>query len=120
MPKITAENAREFARRSHAAQAAERERLKLAALASVPADLSPVEPSFEQECLARVRRQIRMVASMIDAERDPARLDRLTAAALRLSEMERKLAGRPDPGHLRPGPIKRASTHESCDPLPPS
>ncbi len=44
---------------------------------------------------------------MVNAERDPQRIDRLASAQLRLSEQERILAGRPLRGSRRPGPPAR-------------
>lgn len=50
-----------------------------------------------------MREQLDRLDTMLLAEKDAQKLDRLASAQLRLSEQERILAGRPLPGSRRPG-----------------
>ena len=59
---------------------------------------------FTARRLSRVRRQLRRIDAMLMHETDPAKLDRLAAASMRLSDQEFALANRPKPGQRRPGP----------------
>lgn len=113
------EKAREAARRSVEVRRAKAEQKRLDTLAAPPTDLPPVEETdgFTTERIARVRRQLRMIDSLIDHERDPQRLDRLASAQLRLSEQERVLSGRPLPGSRRPGRERTTRETRSASPL---
>jgi hypothetical protein len=110
--QFTPENARlmalrsaESRRRKKAAeqlrQAEEQERIRQAAQNPLPSD------AYVAQRLARVRAQLDRIDGMLLLELDPQRLDRLAAAAARLSEVERTLAGRPAPGAYRPSAPRR-------------
>ena len=87
MPFITSANASELARLGNATK-----RLR----AEQGIDL------FSARRLYRVRAQLRRVDRMLMLEQDPAKLDRLAAASMRLSDQEFALANRPKPGLLKP------------------
>lgn len=97
---FTKANAKAMAAKSHAAKA-QRKADRLKALAD---DAKPEPDSYRTERLARVRKQLSRLDSMMERESDPQKLDRLASAQYRLSEQERILAGRPNPGSLRPKP----------------
>ena len=92
-----------------AAELGRRGGLARMALLDRPADpAKPKRDPYLEKQLSRIRKQLDRLDAMAMRETDPLKLDRLAAAAWRVSERERKLAGRPDPGHLRPGPPKRS------------
>lgn len=95
--RFTPENAREMVakRMAKAAERKEREREALAREAMS-------DESYKGERLARVRKQLAKLDSLLEKETDPQKLDRLASAQYRLSEQERILAGRPLPGSHRP------------------
>ena len=78
-----------------------------AALASKP-PADPNEPDpYLLTRLLHVRQQLARLDSMLLAEMDPQRLDRLASASSKLSEVERQLSGRPAPGAYRPTTPRR-------------
>lgn len=105
MPQFTAANSRLMAQRAHEARrrnATEREAEP--ARPQPGPQISPQEPAldaFTRLRLERVRKQLEKIDEMIEEETDPARLDRLAAAASRLSEQERRYAGRSLPPTVR-------------------
>ena len=112
MPRIpfTAANARAMALLSHASTSARH--IPKAARDDLRTPPSTCD-NFTRRQLARVRKQIVILNHVLDQELrkpdpDPLKVERLTRSLTALSERERKLAGRPDPGHLRPGPPKRS------------
>ena len=75
----------------------------------------PLEPpdAYVARRLARVRVQLDRLDTMLLAENDAQKLDRLASAQLRVSEQERILAGRPLPGSFKPSHKKPASGPET-------
>lgn len=66
---------------------------------------------YREKRLARVRKLLDRIDKLAMEETDPKRSNELAGAALRWSEQERKLAGRPDPGSYRPSsPPKKAKS----------
>lgn len=61
---------------------------------------------YREKRLARVRKLLDRIDRLAMVETDPKKSNELAGAALRWSEQERKLAGRPDPGSYRPSPPK--------------
>lgn len=112
MPLFTAENAAEFGRRGNAALAAKRLREK--ALAADPAKETTQADEFRKLRLARVRRQIEMLDTLIEEELkrgedcDPGKIDRLASAAARLNELERQHSNRSLPPVLKAEPAKKS------------
>lgn len=103
----TPEQARAMAVASRSARI-ERARLKALLPAQVP--LEPAKsppPDFASLSLARVRAHVHNMHQVISCELtrvkpDAQRLNWLAAALERLAELERRLAGRPMPGTLKP------------------
>jgi hypothetical protein len=62
----------------------------------------PLLDDFCEKRIARVRKQLKKIDTMISQELDPQKLDRLASAQSRISEQERILSGRPLPGSRRP------------------
>lgn len=119
MPLITSENAAELGRKGalarlealakrKAEEQAENERL---------AKLSTEGPDYQQERLARVRKQLNKLDRMIEEEEDPQKLDRLASAQSRLAKQEQELSGRPLPGSLRPTKKPTARSSNIPDPV---
>jgi hypothetical protein len=129
-PLFTAETAAKYAQLSVAARKAKSEAAKLAALnptsITQPAEpqVAPFVPSqaetndFTKRRLMRVRKQLNMVDSMLEAVNDAddmsmeervAAVEKLQRAQNGLSEQERKLAMRPDPGSHRPSSPRRSA-----------
>lgn len=111
MPRVqwTVEQCREMGRKSAArTNALKAQRKAAAALAALnpppnpAATLADSPNAYVSARLARVRKQLDKLDSMIEAETDPQKLDRLAAAQERLSRQEHDLAGRPHAGNLRP------------------
>lgn len=104
MPVFTVESARIAALKSVAVRKERQQARKALALIPAPPPL-PTPSQTEIEIawrLSRTRKQIERIADLLDQERDPQKLDRLSAAWERLNRMEFALAGRPMPGQLRP------------------
>jgi hypothetical protein len=91
----------------------------------------PVEPAneateadeFRRMRLARVRAQLnaidKAIAGELAGDCDPAKLDRLASAAIRLNEQERQLSNRSLPPTLKAGPVPRAKRNqEAPEPSP--
>lgn len=76
-----------------------------ATLPSGPLALHP-DP-VAAELLAQTRAHLEHVRRLIPRTIAPDQLDRLASAWSKLAEVERKLAGRPDPGRLAPKPPAR-------------
>lgn len=118
MALFTAENAAEMARRGNIALAAKREREKVEALKP---ETEPREADeFRKMRLLRVRAQLLAVDKAIADEvakenLDPAKLDRLASAAIRLNEQERQLSNRSLPPTLKANqaPARRKSSAQS-------
>jgi hypothetical protein len=140
MTGITKENARAFAARGnavkrelkrlreerlgkidylldHAARIAqENDKLKVALAEATAQD----QDIYRTKRLGRVRKQLDLVDGMIEAEQDPAKLDRLASAQSRLSEQERQLSNRSLPPTLKAGPAprsKRSSVQSDPEPI---
>lgn len=94
--RFTAENAAEYAKKSHEPDSARFLRLL------TPAEEAQITSPFQKQRLSRVRAQLNRLDRMMMEETDPSKLDRIASAQARLSEQERLLAGRPSPGSLRP------------------
>jgi hypothetical protein len=82
-----------------------------------PQPVPELEPArdYEARRLHRTRAQLEILASLIDREMarrhpDPAKLDKFASALERLEEVERKMAGRPLPGSLKPGSAPSSAT----------
>ncbi len=117
MPRFNAANAREMAARSVALRrAAREERAAKAALLAEEAENSADYPAMR---LTRVRKQLNRIDELLLSEDDPAKLDRLAAASMRLAEQERILAGRPLPGSLKPQAVRSRRQTQSFEPLDP-
>lgn len=126
MTGITKDNAREFAAKGnqvkrelkrlreerlgkidylldHAARIAEEnDKLKVALAEATAQD----QDIYRTKRLVRVRKQLDLVDGMIEAEQDPAKLDRLASAQSRLSEQERQLSNRSMPPTLKASQVK--------------
>lgn len=103
--RFTSANAREMAAKGHAARRERIEQLRKAAEPDRNAD-----ESYKAQRLARVRKQLDRIDSLMEKEIDPQKLDRLASAQARLSEQERILAGRPLPGSHRPSRNPKSQT----------
>lgn len=84
--------------------------------------LDPAAESEEAEKhrklrLLRVRKQQDRVDEMLLVEDDPAKLDRLASAAIRLNEQERQLSNRSLPPTLKASVVK-SKRSQSSDPEP--
>lgn len=110
LTRITPERSRELNAIRWAKQA-ERE-----AKARIPVDLPPDLPEYQKKRLMRVREQLDRIDDLLLSEDDPAKLDRLAAASMRLAEQERILAGRPLPGSLKPQAAR--SRRQYREPMP--
>lgn len=112
MPLFTSETAREYGRRGNAARVLKRLREK--ALAADPAKENTEASEFRKLRLARVRRQIEMLDTLIEDELkkgedcDPGKIDRLASAAARLNELERQHSNRSLPPVLKAEPAKKS------------
>ena len=95
MHNINSQNAAEMQRRSTASVLAKR------ALAADPAARQKIAEKFYEQRLVRVRKQLEKVDGLIDIETDPAKIDRLASAAIRLSEQERQIVNRSLPPVVR-------------------
>jgi hypothetical protein len=118
MPRVlfTRESAREMARRSNEVQAAKRrERASIASPAAYAITTATPEPQYAAIRLIRVRGLLDRIDRMMAIEADPQKLDRLAAAADKLSQQECWLSGRPRPGVRKP---TRGRAY-SMDNLPP-
>lgn len=83
---------------------ARRQRQEAIRIALEEPDKAPLE--YAALRLVRVRKQLDRIDDLLMAEKDPAKLDRLAAASMRLSDQEFALANRPKPGQTRPAPDK--------------
>ena len=106
-PHFTKANASEYARKGNAIRWARYREPEPTPAISLPEPLRVADNSFQARRLERVRSQLELVDSAIEAEAglakpDGQRLNWLAQAQDRLSEQERKLAGRPLPGSRRP------------------
>jgi len=117
---FTPETARENAAKSVQARREKAERAKSdAIIAAQTRSESPLNPlptdPYAKARLIRVRTHLDRLDDLIQSETDPAKLDRLAAAADKLSQQECYLSGRPRPG------IRRVSSRDSQQqqPLPP-
>lgn len=103
MPYITAENARELARRSHLPTSA-RNRPKIAE--AVPEKIEQPASDFRDKILIRVRMNIEETMAMLEKEDDPKARESLSRSLGVLLEHEGHLSGRPRSGIAKPGPPK--------------
>jgi len=78
---------------------------------------APDHDTYSRQTLLRVRKQVKSVLGMLEAETDPQKIDRLASALARLSEIERQLANRPLPGSWKPERPARAK-QAWVDPTP--
>jgi len=115
MALFTAENAAEMAKRAAEAKLAAKEQTKLAALS--PETEADFAEKHRKLRLLRVRKQQERIDTMLLAESDPAKLDRLASAAIRLNEQERQLSNRSLPPTLKAGTVK-AKRNSSAPPEP--
>src|ERR1035437_908443 len=100
---FTAENARAYALKSHAADSARCRPTEPTANADDPAVIpADRDYSFTERRLMRVRMQLEKLDALAAVARNSKRLKELADATTRLSEQERILAGRPLPGSRRP------------------
>ena len=117
MARFTAANSREMAARSAAARkAAKTQRCaERASAAQVPPyqRAGTGEDGFAARRLARVSNQIERVNSMIDRERDPSRLERLTRALSVLYNLDTQLRR---PAGDSKGRLSRAAQRENSRP----
>jgi len=79
---------------------------------------APTIDRFASDRLARVRKQLIKLDSMLshacdDPDLDASHIDKFASAIARLSEIERQLADRPLPGSRRPAPEKSAQSRAS-------
>jgi hypothetical protein len=117
MPRFSRENAREMSARGNvvrwsrwrAAQPA------TATTSATPAPLPAPEQQYSATRLTRVRMLLDRLDQLLATETDPQKLDRLAAAADKLSQQECWLSGRPRPGVRKP---TRATTWSRSE-LPP-
>lgn len=110
MALFTAETAREFAAKAHEARrrkTAEREAMRsIGEQAPQPfpqkTPQNPAPDGFVRVRLERVRKHLDKIDRMMEAETDPAKIDRLAAASSKFEEQERRLSDRSLP------PVRRA------------
>lgn len=121
MARFTAANAREMAAKAHAAR---RQRLANGELAGEtfpqPPQTAPhgAADDYMARRLARVRTQIERLSAMLDKEKEPQKIDRLTAALERVSKLEFAYANRPMPGTWKPAPQRsQRDSRPSAEPL---
>lgn len=114
MALFTSANAAEMAKRAAEAKLAAKEQTKLAALS--PETESVFADQHRKLRLLRVRKQLEKIDKMFEAEMDPAKLDRLASAAIRLNEQERQLSNRSLPPTLKAGAIKSKRPSSSSEP----
>jgi len=114
----TSETARKAAALSALSRQARRQRLE-ALEATLPraAFNEGSADEWARERLACVRRQLRKADSLFERTTDAHDLGRLVSAICRLSEVERKLAGRPLPGSRRPGRERARPAMPIAEPL---
>ena len=118
MALFTQETASEMGKRSVKSRLARiqaEERIHAEALERYYANLTkPLEPdTYIEKRIARVRLQLNRIDEKLMTEENPQAIDRLAAAAARLSEQERILAGRPLPGSHRPVRAPRSKPGDS-------
>lgn len=110
--RFTKENAREMGRRGGIARkryvqlALERQTAERLAIERAAENPLPPE-QYLQTRIARIRAQLDRLDEMLLDETDPQKLSWLATCTAKLSEQERILAGRPNPGHLRPSAPRR-------------
>lgn len=88
-------------------------------------NLRGVEPDVEAQMtedfrrlrLARVRKQLLEIDRMMTEEIDPAKLDRLASASIRLNEQERQLSNRSLPATIKSGNVKQARRTGPSSPI---
>ncbi len=119
MPFINAENAADLARKSWDARRQAKAAAEQAEQQKHEQKLLP-QDDYIQRRIARVREQIEMLSDMLDQEEDPNKLDRLASAIDRLDEMERKHAGRPLPGSLKPSQPRQQQRSATVEPIGPA
>ena len=117
MALFTAENAAEMQRRGVEAKLSAKEERIVEAL-SVEVESQNAEKHRKLRLL-RVRKQQERVDAMLLVETDPAKLDRLASAAMRLNEQERQLSNRSLPPVIKASPARtKKSTSNSPAPEP--
>jgi hypothetical protein len=111
---FTAENAREMATRGTRAKGKMATRIR--ELERTCEDLrralhqqTDTPEEYLTKRIGRVRAQLDRLDEMLLVECDPQKLSWLATTSAKLSETERILAGRPNPGHLRPTTIRRGA-----------
>jgi hypothetical protein len=117
MALFTAENAAEMAKRGALVKEANKIRKATPELEPNEAEL------FRRMRLSRVRAQLNAIDGLIAKEMkencDPAKLDRLASAAIRLNEQERQLSNRSLPPTLKASQVKaKRSSASPIDPEP--
>lgn len=109
--RFTAENARKYSILGLAARRAQAEDLKRR-LEQPPEQPQAATDTFSQKRLLRVRSQLTRIDSLLAAETDPAKIDRLAAASSKLEEQERRLSDRSLPV-VRRVAEEKARSHSS-------
>jgi hypothetical protein len=99
MARFDSANAREMAAKSHAARRG-RKSMRETPPQSPQAD--PQIDGYVGERLAHAREEIKRLCDLLAATKGAQDCERLSRAIACWSEIERKLAGRPDPGTYRP------------------
>lgn len=119
---FTAENAAEMGKRGNVALA--ESKLRKRALTADPSQETAEAESFRKIRLLRVRKQLDSIDRAIDEAMagivDPAKLDRLASAAIRLNEQERQLSNRSLPPTLKADAKSRKPRSADFDPPQPS
>ncbi len=115
IPHITAENAAEIAKAGWLVRKARAEQAQAEKLD--PVMEADIAERHRKARLLRVRKQQERVDEMLLAEDDPAKLDRLASAAIRLNEQERQLSNRSLPPTLKASQVKtKRSTGGAIEP----
>lgn len=115
VPRFNKENAKQYSLLGIAAIKAKREAKEKAEAhqRAVIEAIVQTRDDYPIERMVRVRKQLNRIDEMMLTEENPQAIDRLAAAAARLSEQERILAGRPLPGSHRPTKAPRSKAGDS-------
>lgn len=115
MALITVENARELALRGNAIRWS---RFKAEQDKPLIAEAVP-QPDYPKTILARVRKQIDLVLTLMDKSKDPLEVEKLCRSLAALCETERELDGRPKQGSRKPAP-ERSTKRRDLGSIEPS
>jgi len=119
VPFITKDNASALGKKGAAATAEKwKQAQSRSYLAPVVVVTDAVTDSYVLKRLARVRKQIDHLSSLMEAETNPQAVDRYSAAIDRLSKLEGYYANRPGPGNRKPAPDRPTKRQLAPAPQP--